>query len=61
MYELGSHLLSFVLKLLPGLNNVFGTTTHKKKKRKKKKKESKICIIIIIKGFFFLELKIYFI
>ena len=47
MYELVSHLLSSVLKMLVGLNTVFGTTTQKDKK------ESKICIIIIIiKGFF---------
>jgi len=49
MYELGSHLLSFVLKMLPVLNTIFGTTTHKKKKKKVK---SVLLLLLLSKAFF---------
>ena len=55
MYELVSHLLSSVLKMLVGLNTVFGTTTHKKIKKKVKS------VLLLLSKAFFLELKIYFI
>ena len=56
MYELVSHLLSSVLKMLLGLNTVFGTTTHKKIKKKVKS-----LLLLLLSKSFFLELKIYFI
>lgn len=56
MYELVSHLLSSVLKMLLGLNTVFGTTTHKKIKKKVKS-----VLLLLLSKAFFLELKIYFI
>lgn len=57
MYELVSHLLSSVLKMLLGLNTVFGTTTHKKIKKKVKS----VLLLLLLSKAFFLELKIYFI
>lgn len=56
MYEQRSHLLSFVLKMLLGLNTVLGTTTHAHKKVK-----SVLLLLLLSSTAFFLELKIYFI